>query len=188
MTRQTMQLIEEYEISPATLMIKPLQYGSKLYSSIHELTDELTSPFKPLDIIKKSCQYFGSSYEGRKAGTRQLTGITHKSPISIDPTNSLYFFPTASPNSPHCIWIAPEHIASHENIDGGNTKVVFKNKQKVILPVSYNTFHNQLLRTALLRTELTTRIHESGKRFYYMINGKAVLHASDRIEIYRSGE
>ena len=57
-------LIEEYEINPYTLLIKPIQYGSEMYSQIFELEDQFISPFKPLDIIKRSCEYFGSSYEG----------------------------------------------------------------------------------------------------------------------------
>jgi len=59
-------LIEEYEINPQTMAIIPMEYGSKIYSKILEVDEELISPFKPIEIIKKSCQYFGSSYEGSK--------------------------------------------------------------------------------------------------------------------------
>ena len=62
---QNIQIIEEYEINPNTMIIKPLSYGIKVYSQIWELDDEVTSPFKPIEIIKSSCKYFGSSYEGR---------------------------------------------------------------------------------------------------------------------------
>ncbi|MFY2158230.1 competence protein ComK [Cytobacillus firmus] len=61
---QNIQIIEEYEINPNTMIIKPLSYGIKVYSQIWELDDEITSPFKPIEIIKSSCKYFGSSYEG----------------------------------------------------------------------------------------------------------------------------
>ncbi|USK56526.1 competence protein ComK [Cytobacillus solani] len=57
-------LIDEYEINPNTMVVMPLAYGSKIYSQIWELEDEFISPFKPIDIIKKSCTFFGSSYEG----------------------------------------------------------------------------------------------------------------------------
>ncbi|CEG29605.1 competence protein ComK [Bacillus sp. B-jedd] len=58
--------IEEYEINPCTMFIKPFVYGSKVYSQVYEMDEEFISPFKPLEIIKKSCEYFGSSYEGLK--------------------------------------------------------------------------------------------------------------------------
>jgi competence protein ComK len=178
------QLIEEYEINPNTMIIKPLPYGLKVYSQIWELGEELTSPFKPIDIIKKSCRFFGSSYEGRKEGTRQLTGITHKAPITIDPTNFIYFFPTTSPSNPECIWIAQEHILYYKRTDDGNTQAVFKNKQSFILPVSYNTFNNQLLRTALLKTTLISRIEESERKALYFLNGSRSLNASERAGAY----
>ena len=39
------QMIEEYEVNPNTMIIKPLSYGLKVYSQIWELDDEVTSPF-----------------------------------------------------------------------------------------------------------------------------------------------
>ncbi|MGM9956220.1 MAG: competence protein ComK, partial [Peribacillus sp.] len=50
MNESTQGLIEEYEITPYTLMVMPINYGSKIYSRIIELEDEFISPFKPLDI------------------------------------------------------------------------------------------------------------------------------------------
>jgi competence protein ComK len=178
-------LIDEYEINPNTMIIMPLAYGSKIYSQVWELEDEFVSPFKPMDIIKKSCTFFGSSYEGRKEGTRQLTGITHKAPITIDPTNFIYFFPTTSANNSQCIWISSEHILSYHRVDGGNTEVKFKNKQCKIIPVSFNSFNNQVLRTALLRTTLISRIEESERKALYFFNGPRSMSASERASKYR---
>lgn len=46
-------IIEEYEITPHTLMVAPINYGSKIYARIIEMEDEFISPFKPMEIIKK---------------------------------------------------------------------------------------------------------------------------------------
>ncbi|MBU8877403.1 competence protein ComK [Bacillus sp. FJAT-29790] len=183
----TTPLIEEYEINPNTMIIKPVSYGSKIYSQIWELEDEVLSPFKPIEIIKKSCRYFGSSYEGRKEGTRQLTGITHKAPITIDPTNFIYFFPTSSASNAQCIWISLEHILYHRRADAGNTQVIFKNKECHIIPISYNSFNNQLLRTALLKTTLNSRLEESERKALYFFSGKRHMNASERAGTYRIG-
>ncbi|MGD6899303.1 competence protein ComK [Bacillus infantis] len=73
------RLVEEYEINPSTMIIMPQIYGKKIYSRIFEVEDEFLSPFKPFDIVKKSCGYFGSSYEGSKV-TEELSinGIQHQ--------------------------------------------------------------------------------------------------------------
>jgi competence protein ComK len=179
-------LIEEYEINPHTMIILPLTYGSKIYSQIWELDDEFVSPFKPLDIMKKSCLFFGSSYEGRKEATKQLIGITHKAPITVDSTNSIYFFPTTSPSSSQCIWISQEHIHLHRRADA-QTQVIFKNKKSLSIPVSYNSFNNQVLRSALLKTTLSRRIENMERNDWYLINGKRKLNASEHAGKYKTG-
>jgi len=179
--------IEEYEVSPYTMFIKPVVYGSKVYSQIYELEDEFLSPFKPLDIIKKSCEYFSSSFEGRKEGTKQLIGITHKVPIVIDPSNFIYFFPTTSPTRSECIWISHEHITNYRRIDPRQTQVTFQNKQSFILPISHSSFENQMLRTALLRTRLMQRIGQTERKSFYLMNRQKMIEASETSREYGLG-
>ncbi|HJV17246.1 MAG TPA: competence protein ComK [Bacillales bacterium] len=166
------------------MFIKPLEYGSKLYSQIYEMEDEFTSPFKPMDIIKKSCEYFSSSYEGRKDGTKQLIGITHKVPIAIDPSNFIYFFPTTSPNRSECIWVSHEHVLKYHRIASNQTEVTFQNKQSYIFPISYSSFENQLLRTALLRTKLMQRIGQTERKSIFLINRPKAMEASENMLDY----
>ncbi|RFU62142.1 competence protein ComK [Peribacillus glennii] len=172
-------LIEEYEITPYTLMVMPTTYGSKIYSHIIELDDEYISPFRPIDIIKKSCHYFGTSYEGRKEGTRQLIGITHKAPIAINPTSSMFFFPTTSPMRPQCIWVSLEHIDSYSRIDLSHTSVTFKNNQQAELPISTSSFENQYMRTVFLKDKLIQRIEETDRKYFYLHSGSHHLKASE---------
>ena len=171
--------LDEYEINPCTMMISPAPYGSKTYSNILEIQDEFLSPFRPIDIIKKSCQYFGSSFEGRIAGTKQLIGITHKAPITIDPTNTIYFFPTTSPQNSQCTWISPQHVISHNRLEANKTLVTFRNKQSCIIPISYSSFENQLSRTALLQTKLMQRIEESERKSFYLFRSQRYSEASE---------
>lgn len=175
--------IEEYEVNPYTMFIKPVIYGSKVYSQIYELEDEYLSPFKPLDIIKKSCEYFSSSFEGRKEGTKQLIGVTHKVPIVIDPTNFIYFFPTTSPTRPECIWISHEHILNHHPVDSRQTMVIFQNKQSFTLPISASSFENQMLRTALLKSRLMQRIGQTERKSFYL-NRSRIIEASEASRQY----
>jgi len=57
-------LMEEYEINPYTMMIKPYIKDNELHSEIYEVDDHFIVPEKPLDIVKKGCKYFGSSFDG----------------------------------------------------------------------------------------------------------------------------
>ncbi|PLT27712.1 competence protein ComK [Peribacillus deserti] len=166
-------LVEEYEINPYTLVVMPLAYGSKIYSQIIEIDGEVTSPFKPMDIIKKSCEYFGSSYEGRKDGTRQLIGITHKLPITIDPTSNIFVFPTNSPGREDCIWICHEHVDFYQRTDMGETIVTFRNKKQISIPISFSSFESQMFRTAMLRTKLIQRIEETQRKSMYLFTNSA---------------
>lgn len=164
MNEEKGNLIEEYEANPFTMMILPTTYGSKIYSKIFELDDELISPFRPIDIVKKSCEYFGSSFEGRREGAKQIINSATKVPIAIEPTNSIYLFPTASPQRPHCIWISHDHVISHQRIASKKTLVTFRNKQTYMLPISYASFGNQLQRTALIQSKLSRRLAEMERK------------------------
>ncbi|MFD2443135.1 competence protein ComK [Bacillus sp. CGMCC 1.16607] len=178
------KFIEEYEINPCTMLIIPHVYGSKIYSKIIELEDEIISPFKPIDIIKASCEFFGSSYEGRKNGSRRLIGITHKAPIAIDPTNSIYFFPTTSSVRPECIWVSHEHVLHHRRSDSNITHVTFRNKETFGLPISARSFNNQLIRTAHLRTKLAQRMSEMERKTYFYLHTPKFLTALEKRDEY----
>ncbi|MBS4171987.1 competence protein ComK [Bacillus sp. FJAT-49736] len=162
--REKSPLIEEYEITPYTMAIIPIQYGSRMYTEVLETQERFISPFRPLEIVKKSCEYFGSSLIGRKEGTKRLIGITHKAPIIVDPHTSIYLFPTTSPTNPQCIWISHDHVFHQEKASSNSTLVTFRNKETLTVPVSISSFENQMYRTSLLRIRFTQHIQHMEKR------------------------
>ncbi|MEH7180834.1 competence protein ComK [Neobacillus vireti] len=176
--------IEEYEVNPYTMFIKPIAYGSKIYSEIVEVEDEFLSPFKPLDIIRTSCEYYGCDYEGRRNGTKQLVGYAHKIPIAIDPTNRIFFFPTTSPNRQECIWISHEHVKDYDRINPQETLVLFNNNQSFKFPISYSTISSQLERTAYLRTKLMQRIEFNERKSFYLLQRPKNIEASENFNTY----
>ena len=177
-------LVDEYEITPYTLAILPIKYGSKIYSRIIELENDFISPVKPIEIINRSCEYFGASYAGRKHGTKQLTGITHKAPIAIDPSSSIFFFPTTSPLRPQCIWLSHDHVMSFSRLDQQCTTVVFRNKQSIPIHMSSSSFENQLHRTAFLKTKLVQRIEETKRKSFYLFHRSEWSQASEMAPDY----
>ncbi len=177
--------IEEYEINPCTMFIKPIVYGSKIYSEIYEVEDEFLSPFKPLDIIKNSCEYYGSDYEGRRNGTKHLVDYAHKLPIAIEPTNRIFFFPTTSPDRQECIWISQEHVKNNPvRINPQETLILFNNNQSYTFPVSCRSIMTQLERTAHLRTKLMQRIEFNERKSFYLLQWPKAMEASEDSHSY----
>ena len=168
---------EDYEISPFTFAIVPVEYGSKTYSKIIEFDDEILVPVKPSAIIKTSCDYFGADYPGRCNSTKVLLGISHKVPISLEPGNRLFFFPTTSPAKESCIWLSYEHIVSRVKLDSTKTQINFRNKQSIVVPVSYSIIENQMLRTAMLKSKILQNIADAERKAAYLYNA---LHVNDR--------
>lgn len=176
--------IEEYEVNSCTMFLKPVEYGSKIYSQVYELEDDFLSPFKPLEIVKKSCDYFGVDYESRKRGTKQLIGYSRKIPIVIEPTNRIFFFPTTSPDRPECIWISHEHVENYRRIAPHQTLITFQNKQSHLFSVSFSTIEGQMLRTAFLKTKLLQRIEGHERKLSYIMHRPKPVKASESLHGY----
>ena len=106
---------ENYEINLSTLAVIAVDNKT---SKIIEGTEEFLVKRSAINIIDKSCKFFGSSYNGRFEGTKHLTGISYKSPIIIEETKNIIFFPTSSPRIADCSWISLNHILDYKKEDG----------------------------------------------------------------------
>ncbi|WP_234028587.1 competence protein ComK [Lentibacillus sp. Marseille-P4043] len=147
-----------YEITPLTMAIL-VQKGEagKVSTCILEEQEEIFAEQSPTKIVDYACKFFGASLKGRQDGTRDICGITHKAPIAIDPASGMYFFPTTSPSSPKCSWIAHSHIDQVNKASNQHTELLFKTGKKVILDISYGSVLNQVQRTAQFRYLLDNR-------------------------------
>ncbi|WP_163654499.1 competence protein ComK [Listeria sp. PSOL-1] len=157
-----------YEVNPHTMMISPAPNGDKLYSEILEINTCYTSNFTPFELIKTSCNFFGSSYEGRKDGTKHLIGVTHKPPIIIDPMTFTYAFPTTSPINPNCHWIFPQHIKEYRAININQTYIQFANFDTAVLDMSLMSFNNQMARTSMLHMKFSQKMRKIEMDFPYI--------------------
>ena len=148
-----------YEVNPLTLAVlsKKDEQG-RTTSHILEKDAEYIISRTPTKIIDLSCSYFGASLKGRQEGTKNICGITHKAPISVDPSSGMYFFPTASPTNILCSWIAHSHIEQIKSASNQTTEIIFKNGRKIALDVSQGSIMNQVQRTAHFRYLLDKRL------------------------------
>ena len=144
-----------YYINKATCVIIPIGKNS---SKVIEHDDEYFIKNSTLSILEHSCEYFGSSFEGRKEGTKKLLGITHKSPIIVEESRKIIFFPTTSPEKENCIWINLDKIDKYYKSGNRKSTILFKNGDSIDFDVSIGSLTNQILRATRLKYILDDRI------------------------------
>ncbi len=146
-------MITNYEINKSTLAIIPLNEN---LSKIYEHNNILTINKSVSDIINYSCKYFGSSYNGRYEGSKNLLGVSYKLPIIIEETNEIIFFPTSSPRFNNCSWISLKNINDYSKKDN-KVLVNFKNGLNLEFDLSIFSFENQIFRALRLENILKRR-------------------------------
>ena len=145
--------MSEYEINDDTLAIIPLgEYKSKII----EKTRTFIVNEPPIKVIDNSCQYFGSSYQGRFLGTKTLIGISHKAPIIVEESREIIFFPTSSPRLYNCAWISLKNLQNYKR-NNKSTTLIFNNGHLLDINISYGMIDNQVLRAARLESVLRLR-------------------------------
>lgn len=145
--------MEEYEINSSTLAIVPM--GENI-SKVYEEEDEYIVQKSANSIIKDSCEFYGSSYDGRCIGTKSLTGIKTKYPIIIEESRNIIFFPTSSTRTKQSTWIALNKIKNY-NKKSYYSQVLFKNEEKIDLNISFYSLENQIVRATMLKSKLYER-------------------------------
>ena len=142
-----------YEVNSSTLVLIPL---NNFETKVIEMDNTFNIKKSVFEIIKESCEYFGSTYLGRHEGTKKLIGISHKAPIIIEESKSIIYFPTTSPRLEKCIWFALNNIKKYYNING-KTEILFNNNKSIKINISYGSFDNQFLRATKLESVLRKR-------------------------------
>ena len=137
---------EEYEINASTCALIPKDDFSTI---IIEKQNRFSVMLPIQKIIENSCSYYGSSFKGRLNGSKYSLGSKYKLPIIIEETREIIFFPTLSYENSHCTWIALNNIREYKK-QGNKVQLIFDNKQKIDVPVSYESFENQMLRATKL--------------------------------------
>lgn len=145
--------MNDYEINDDTLAILPID---ECRSKIIEKSKSFIVNQPAMKIIDISCQYFGSSYQGRFLGTKSLIGISYKAPIIIEESKEIIFFPTTSPRLFNCAWISLKNLYNYRK-NNDSTIIVFNNGHLLNLEISYATLDNQVLRAARLESVLRLR-------------------------------
>ena len=145
--------MESYEINKRTVALIPKGNDKTI---VYELDDSFVVDCTPYEIMEESCEYFGSSFQGRITGTAKLIGYTHKVPIIVEESRNLIFFPTLSPKNENCSWLSYEHIIKPDKFKD-KTILQLKNGKKLLINVSDAIIDNQLYRCSRLKRVLDIR-------------------------------
>lgn len=142
---------DSYEINRGTLIIIPV---TDKISQVIEENDQFLVRKSTTKIIDDSCKYFGSSYLGRKEGTKKLIGVNYKAPIIVCETGGIIFFPTSSPRFDHCFWISLNNVKDYLKNKDNKGIISFKNGKEIELDLSYFILENQIYRATMLESKL----------------------------------
>lgn len=148
--------MKNYEINLLTYALIPIE-GNK--TKVIEEDNIIIVNNTPTNIIDNSCRFFGSSYLGRHEGTKRMTGINYKTPIIVEESKNIIFFPTSSPRFNNCMWIALDKIDKYGKTKY-NSYIQFKNMKIIDLDISYGSLDNQILRATKLESILRKRKFE----------------------------
>ena len=141
-----------YEINKDTLAILPGEKGSK----VMEIDNDYEVDFTPYEVMEHSCTYFGSSFEGRILGSKDILGSIYKVPVVVEETQELIFFPTEAITSENVGWLAYKNIKNVEKF-GKKSKVIFNNASSIIVDCPYFSIKNQIFRCNMLDNVTKTR-------------------------------
>ena len=112
---------------------------------------------KPItEILNDSCEYYGSTLEGRIQGSKTILGMRYKLPIVIESSNEIVFFPTLSPTNENCSWISIKNIKDYYGVDN-NVIVRFNGDVKEMFPITYESLENQMFRATKLLLLIRSR-------------------------------
>ena len=142
-----------YEIDLSTVMLIGID---EFKTKVITLDSEFIMDIDSKKIIDNSCKYFGSSLNDRVNMTKRLVNIKSKSPIVIEESRNIIFFPLKSVRDKCNIWISFNNLDKYVK-NGDKTTFIFKNNKRVVIDFSYYIIDNQITRSLMLDYELKKR-------------------------------
>lgn len=109
-----MKMIDSYILTSETLYMKPeIDSNDHVRTMVQEGKESFLVSKSPKRILEETMKYYGFTLEGAINGAKAVLGNYHMVPIVISAPLNMYWFPTQSPASDHCIWMSLVHIERH---------------------------------------------------------------------------
>lgn len=149
-------MVDEYEITSSTLM---LEYYDEDKTKVYEFNDEFIVNQNILNIIENSCNFYGSTFDGRVEASKKILSTNIKVPIVVEDVKKIILFPTKASYRVGCKWLAFNNIDKIEKINNKTnlTRVYFCNGSFQDLKISYEIIYRQFYNCMLLEKTLLMR-------------------------------
>ena len=142
-----------YEIDLSTLLLIGLNDES---TKVVTTDDEFIVNNNSKKIIDNSCKFFGSSLADRIKATNRLVKMASKTPIIIEESRNMIFFPLKSTREKNNIWVSFNNLEKYEK-NAENTIFYFKSGKQISIKFSYYIIDNQVTRSLMLDYEINKR-------------------------------
>ena len=142
-----------YEIDLSTVMLIGLD---DIKTKVITMDDDFILDIDSKKLIDNSCKFFGSCLNDRVNMTKRLINIKSKSPIIIEESRDIIFFPLKSIRDKCNIWISFNNLEKFVK-SGDKTIFYFKGNKQVEIDFSYYIIDNQVTRSLMLDYEVKKR-------------------------------
>ncbi|WJY26156.1 competence protein ComK [Sporosarcina trichiuri] len=148
------QQFGNYLINSDTFVLQPIHADFKTTTRVIERHTEFSLPKKPIQIVRKTCELYGSSLKTRTLTARRALGNRHKTPIVVAHAfdTPYIFLPTMSPASDDNMWISYHAITDFKEESSG-CSIHLENGRIVKVNVSTPTMWRQFAFAALLERD-----------------------------------
>ena len=96
-------------------------------------------------LLKKSCIWYGNSYNIQRQFVIDKFNFSIKTPIVMNGKDIIIFFTTCSPSSKECICVCYNNVDRYVK-EEDYTKIYFKGGKILNISASYSTIDNQITR------------------------------------------
>ncbi len=134
-------------IDDKTFAVVATYSGSKIIKEDKVIESELS----PNEIISKNCEYYGSSFDGRIIGTKNLINIVYKPPIIVSEYLMIIMFPTSSIREEHCSWININYIQNYFSEKKELVNLLFNDNSQIKLNISIHILEKQIFKASRLK-------------------------------------
>ena len=142
-----------YEIDLSTLLLIGID---EEHTKVVTIDSEFVVNSCSKKIVDNSCKFFGSSLNDKIKNTNRLINISSKSPIIVEETRNIIFFPLKSTREKNNIWISFNNLDKFIKNDN-ETILKFKNGKEFSIDFSYYIIDNQVTRSLMLDYEINKR-------------------------------
>jgi len=149
-------MMDEYEITSSTLM---LEYYDENKTKVYEFDKEFVVNDSLFNIISNSCNFYGSTYEGRLEASKKILNTNIKLPVVVEDLKKIIFFPTRATYRLGSRWISFNNLDRIEHVGRNSslTRLCFCNGKMYDIEISYEIIHRQLFNCLTLEKTLLIR-------------------------------